>query len=175
MKTIYIILTNSGTMLSKIIRVYTKNTYTHVSIALQENPNEFYSFGRLNPYNAFWGGFVKESKYVGTFKRFCNAITAIYAMSVTNEQYEIIKNEINTFKSHKNEYRFNTLGLFLVPLKKQIKRYNTFYCAEFVRYVLKRARTDIQNLPVIIKPQDFSKLKNVKLVYKGYLREYCLE
>lgn len=29
-----------------------------------------YSFGRLNPYNPFWGGFVHESIDKGTFKRF---------------------------------------------------------------------------------------------------------
>lgn len=47
-KKIYIILTYSGTILSRLIKVYTREKYCHVSVALDENLNEMYSFGRLN-------------------------------------------------------------------------------------------------------------------------------
>lgn len=46
---IYILLTHSGSLLSKCINIYTKEPYTHVSIALDTNLKELYSFGRLNP------------------------------------------------------------------------------------------------------------------------------
>ena len=48
MKKIYIILTHTGTMLSKIIKKYTKDEFSHVSIALDKELNRMYSFGRLN-------------------------------------------------------------------------------------------------------------------------------
>ena len=73
MKKIYIILTHTGTTLSKIIKNYTKDEFSHVSISLDKDLNEMYSFGRLNPYNPFWGGFVHEGINFGTFKRFKNA------------------------------------------------------------------------------------------------------
>lgn len=69
MKKIYIILTHTGTMLSNIIKKYTKDEFSHVSIALDKELNRMYSFGRLNPYNAFYGGFVHEYINEGTFKR----------------------------------------------------------------------------------------------------------
>ena len=50
-KKIYIVLTYSGTILSRIIRAYTGDEYSHVSIALDKDLEEMYSFGRLNPYN----------------------------------------------------------------------------------------------------------------------------
>lgn len=171
MKTIYIILTNTGTMLSKIIYAYTGNMYTHISIALQEKPYEFYSFGRLNPYNAFLGGFVKEGVNVGTFKRFCNTKAAIYTLQVTESQYNSIKKQIYSFSIYKKNYSFNVIGMFLVPLKVKINKHNSFYCAEFVYYILKLAHIDTNNLPKIIKPIDFLKLDNLHLIYKGYLRE----
>ena len=46
MKKIYIVLTHTGTTLSKIIKTYTKDEFSHVSIALDNKLQEMYSFGR---------------------------------------------------------------------------------------------------------------------------------
>ena len=70
MKKIYIILTYTGTILSKIVKIYTRRENSHVSISLNEDLTKMYSFGRLNPYNPFSGGFVHEEIDKGTFKRF---------------------------------------------------------------------------------------------------------
>ena len=172
MKKIYIVLTHTGTILSNIIKKYTKHTYTHVSISLDKELNELYSFGRLNPYNAFLGGFVKEGINIGTFKRFKNTKTEIYELEVDDLQQEKIRNIINIMKSRKNRYKFNTLGLILVSINKKIIRKNTFYCAEFVRYLLKRAGIDVSMMPKIVRPEDLKKVKGLKLVYTGILKEY---
>lgn len=48
---------------------------------------------------------------------------------------------------------------------------NSFYCAEFVKYVLDKS--DIKNnLPEIIKPEDFKKLEDSRIIYDGLLRNY---
>ena len=60
MKEIYIVLTHTGTTLSKLIKSYTKDEFSHVSIALDIKLEKMYSFGRLNPYNPFVAGFVHE-------------------------------------------------------------------------------------------------------------------
>lgn len=60
MKKIYIVLTHTGTYLSRFIRFYTKATYSHVSLGLDRNLNELYSFGRKYPYIAIIGRFVRE-------------------------------------------------------------------------------------------------------------------
>ena len=86
MKKIYIILTHSGSLLSKAIKTVKKYEYTHVSIALDKELHQMYSFGRLYPYNAFIGGFVQESPNYGTFKRFSKTKTKILCLNVTNEQ-----------------------------------------------------------------------------------------
>ena len=72
MKEIYIVLTHTGTTLSGVVKFYTRKKYTHVSIGLDSELNELYSFGRLNPYNPFKGGFVREDLNNGTFARFKN-------------------------------------------------------------------------------------------------------
>ena len=94
MKKIYIVLTHTGTVLSKIVRFYTGKEFSHVSISLDEDLNQMYSFGRLNPYIPFIGGFVKESPHYGTFKRFYKTKTKIYSLEVDDYQYKKIRKMI---------------------------------------------------------------------------------
>ena len=171
MKQIYIILTHTGTTLSKIIKSFTKDEFSHVSISLDINLEKMYSFGRTNPYNPFWGGFVHESVNSGTFKRFKRTKALIYSLEVADKQYEIIDRLINHMKSYKKIYRFNVFGLFGVGFNKKVKIKHGFYCAEFVKYILKKADIDIE-LPELIRPENFKDIKNAKIIYKGLLREY---
>ena len=172
MRKIYLIQSCTGTVLSDIIKGYTKNQYTHISISLDKELNEMYSFGRLTPYNPFWGGFVHEYVDKGTFARFYNTDSAIFELEVTDEQYEKVKQKIGYVEKNKESYKFNIAGLFMVAANKRRVKKNTFYCAEFVRYVLKRSKINTKVLPKIIKPQDFSKLEGLSLVYEGKLRDY---
>ena len=175
MKDIYIVLTNTGTMLSSIIKYWTKNRNTHVSIALDRDLVELYSFGRVNPYNAFIGGFVKEGIDIGTFKRFSNTTTQIYSLSVTEEQYRKIQETIWDVQNNRETYKFNIIGLLFAGFNKNRTRKNKFYCAEFVKYVLYSSRIDAVNYSLIIKPEDFKKISNLRLIYQGLLKEYNMK
>lgn len=173
MKKIYIILTHTGTILSTIIKYYTKDEFSHVSIALDADLEEMYSFGRLHPYNPFLGSFVHESIKKGTFKRFKNTKAKVYSLFVTDDQYEKARKVIEYFNCNREKYRFNLLGLACVSINKKITKKNTFYCAEFVRHILKVSGvTEINELPQIIKPEDFKKMKGIILEYSGLLRNY---
>ena len=174
MQKIYIVLTHTGTLLSKIIRKWTKDEFTHVSIALDEDLNQMYSFGRLNPYNPFWGGFVQEGIHIGTFKRFKKTEAFIYSLDITQEQYIMAKNEIRRIEEHKTEYYFNVLGLLAVGFHKKIQPNHSFYCAEFVKYILESAEIPI-NLPTIVRPEDFKFIKDYTIIYSGKLKKYNKE
>lgn len=172
MKYIYIVLSHTGTLLSRIIKLVTGNEYTHSSIALNESLDEMYSFGRLNPYNPFLGGFVQEGKGIGTFKRFKNTKVGVYKLEVTDEQYCEILENIKYIEKNKEKFKFNILGLALAGINKRVVKKNTFYCAEFVRYVLKKSGINVENLPKTIKPESFKEITNARLIYKGLLRNY---
>ena len=139
MKKIYIVLTHTGTTLSRIIKGFTKDEFSHVSISLDSNLKEMYSFGRLEPYNPFWGGFVHEYIDRGTFKRFYKTKTKIYSMQITDEQYEKAKNAIYKIEQEKENYKFNIIGLLAVGFHKKIGKEYSFYCAEFVKYVMEKS------------------------------------
>lgn len=170
MKKIYIVLTYTGTILSKIVKVYTRKEFSHVSIALDEDLKEMYSFGRLNAYNPFWGGFVHEGLDRGTFKRFKKTKARVYSLSVKDEQYEKVKEVIRDIQNNRLDYNFNILGLIGVVINYKIKRERYFYCAEFVKYVLEES--NICYLPDVVKPEDFKDIDDLNVVYNGRLQEY---
>lgn len=170
-KKIYIVLTYTGTLLSKVIKIYTKAEYCHVSLSLDENLNEMYSFGRLNPYNPFNGGFVHEKINHGTFKRFKNTKAEIYSINLTNKQYKKIKRIIGKFKKDRKLYKFNIIGLFGVGFNLKYKKEKTFYCAEFVKYLIDNANIRMK-LPELVKPIDFKDVNSLELMYRGILRNY---
>lgn len=173
MQKIYIVLTYTGTILSRAVKVYTRKKYSHISIALDKELKEMYSFGRLNPYNPFIGGFVHESINSGTFKRFKNTTTRIYSLSVSDKQYEKIKATIKEVADNKDNYKFNILGLIAVMFNINLNRDKCFYCAEFIKYLLDESNVDI-GLPATIKPEDFYNISGSEDVYIGRLSEYTL-
>lgn len=168
---IYIVLTYTGTFLSRFIKIYTGDEFSHVSLSLDKNLNEMYSFGRLNPYNPFIGGFIHEKIDDGTFKRFPKTKAAIYALRVTPHQYNKIKQIIKVMKKERSNYKFNIIGLFAIGLNIKYQKANAFYCAEFVKYLIDEANINI-NLPVLVKPNDFKKIEKLKLKYQGTLKNY---
>lgn len=171
MRKIYIVLTHTKTILSRLIKEFTKYEFSHVSISLDVELKEMYSFGRLNAYNPFWAGFVHEYINKGTFKRFYQTRTKIYSLTITDEQYENMKKIINIIKSERKKYKFNIIGLVAAGVHKKIGNEHSFYCAEFVKYVIENAgiKTD---LPDIVKPEDFENINGLEKVYEGLLRKY---
>lgn len=174
-KKIYLVLSQTGTVFSRILKFFTHAEYNHVSISLTADMEKMYSFGRLNPYNAFVGGFVEEGKDKGTFKRFENTKVLIFEIAVSNEKYNIIKYFIKYFVQHKTEFHYNYLGLLFACFKKDYKRKNRFYCSQFVRTCLACCNVENANeLPKIIKPIDFLKLKNKRILFTGLLKNYII-
>lgn len=174
MKEIYIILTYTGTVLSKLIRIATKDEFSHVSISLDQNLSEMYSFGRINPYNPFFGGFVHESPLNGTFKRFeKTTYSKIYTLKVNDEQYKILQERLNKMWMNNKIYKFNILGLIGAKFRYKVTRKNSYYCAEFIKQLMDEALIN-NNLPQVAKPDDFKNIKDINLCYCGMLKDYDL-
>ena len=168
---IYIILTYSGTVLGKLIKMYTRSDYSHVSLSLDEKLTKMYSFGRLNAYNPFIGGFVHEGVNIGTFKRFKKTKAIIYSLDLTEEQYNKLSSIIKRMEKKKYLYKFNTVGLFAAAFNIKFKKNNCFYCAEFIKYLMEEADVKL-SLPEVTKPTDFENINSLELEYNGILKNY---
>ena len=125
MKKLYIVLAHTGTILSRIIRMWTGDEYTHASIALDEDLNEMYSFGRKNAYIAFIGGFVREGIKFGTFKRFYKSEIGVYELEVTEEQLMKWHDMPYCTEKFKSQHGLYSLGIKLftwLGIEKRIRK-----------------------------------------------------
>ncbi|MGM0901595.1 MAG: hypothetical protein ACQEXB_10930 [Bacillota bacterium] len=166
----YILLTDTGTVFTKLIKLYTKKPYNHASIAFDSDLSEVYSFGRKTINNPFIGGFVKED-VMSTL--FIQAECAIYSFEVTEAQSEKMKHYIQEIEAEKEHYRYNFLGLFGFILNKPIKRKKAFFCSQFVASVLKVGNIiDFEKPVSLVAPNDLQKLSNLQLEYQGKLEDY---
>lgn len=172
MKTIYVVLTYTGTWLSKVIKISTRHEFAHVSISLDETLQAMFSFGRKKVNNPIIGGFVKERINYGIYKKFKDTEAEIYKLEIQDEGYEHIEDILQHMLQHKEKYKFNIIGLVLAGLHKKAEFRHSFYCAEFVKYILENGKLDLSYLPDPIRPIDFQNLRNAELIYKGKLREY---
>ena len=80
MKTIYILLTRSGTLLSKLVYAATGASYTHASMSFDAELSCLYSSTRKNGYTMFPAGPSKEYLNRGVFRLRDNAPCALYAL-----------------------------------------------------------------------------------------------
>lgn len=169
-KEVYILLTNTGSILTKLIKLYTKKPYNHASIAFDSHLSEVYSFGRKTARNPFIGGFVKEDVRTGLFKQ---ADCAIYSITVTESQIQKMKYYLQEIEDKKKQYRYNFLGLFGVMFNKPIKRNNAFFCSQFVAFLLKKSNIIDFHKPIsLIAPYDLQTVSKIQFLYEGKLKGY---
>jgi hypothetical protein len=173
MKNIYVVVSKTGSIVSRLIGRATGDPYTHASIALDDSLEPMYSFGRIYTNNPVIGGFVKESVNYGSMKKFRTAEIVVIQLKVENEQYAEINEYIDAMYRQRKKYHYNYIGFFLAKFGLHIHRDNYFYCSEFVKDLLTRFH--------IIEEKQFSKvvrpveLLNVEgtVVYQGKLCEYA--
>ncbi len=170
---IYILISKTQTMPSKIIKLWTKEPYAHTSLALDIELREMYSFARKGIHNPFNCGFIYENIETGIFGRDTDTTCVVFELGITEEQYENLQNELEKFKSNVKKFRYNYWGIVGVMANKAIEREYNFFCSQFVATVLQRAGINIiDKEPGLVRPEDFRRCKKLKVVYKGLLNCY---
>jgi len=174
-KAVYILLTDTGTVLTKIIKLYTNAPYNHVSIVFDEKLDEIYSFGRKTPRNPLIAGFVKEDVYFGTYRYFDDTSCLLLKIEVTGSEYLRIRNIIQSFTNNKEQFSYNLLGLIGVAIQYPINQKNKYFCSQFVAEVFEKSGLGLWNLPPsLISPNDFLTHPRFEIVYEGSLYHYPL-
>jgi len=170
-RNVYILLTDTGTVLTRIIKFFTKEPLNHASIAFDPELFEVYSFGRKKPLNPLVAGFVKENIRSGIFT---DATSAIYCRSITEKQYQQMISRIKKMEENKNDYKYNFLGLVAVLFNKEIDRKNAYFCSHFVATILDESGIQITNKKPLslVAPHDLQKLSCFQLIYQGKFSSY---
>ncbi|MFT4417181.1 hypothetical protein ACLM5H_25405 [Fredinandcohnia humi] len=170
---VYIVLTDTGTYFTKMIKMFTGDQLNHASISFSKELDSTYSFGRKRPRNPFIGGFVQENFNGKLFK---HATCEIYSCSVSEKDYEKMLTFVRKIEAQKEHYSYNLIGLFGYLLKRRINKKNAFFCSEFVATTLLNGGIKCNDKPpCFVRPSDIIANKNMKLIYQGELSEYLLQ
>ena len=170
---IYVLLSRTHTVPAKLIRLFTREPYSHTSIALDVNLNEMYSFARRGIHNPFDCGFINENIETGIFGLDKNVYCSVYAVPVTAEQYRMIQNEIGSFIKNREIYRYNYTGLVGIMFGKNIVDEKHFFCSQFVSHIFYKSGIKLFSKENgLIRPYDFHIRLKDKRIYKGKLSEY---
>lgn len=160
-KSIYIILTRTTTIVSRMIAHLSGDKYSHASLAFDKDLTSMYSFGRRNPNNPFSGGFCQENVNEGVFKKCKMLPYAIVELKVTCEQYEKINELIQEYIKSAAKYRYNYAGLFFAWTGNAYRYTYRKYCSEFVYDLLYQSGILCEEPPSVIHPQELMRFGHV--------------
>ena len=176
MKKIYIITTYTGTVLSYLIRKISKTPYAHVSIALNEELNPMYSFGRLNPKTPIFAGFVEEKIDEGLYAIRKNTMCRVYSLDVTDLQYNNIYNNIMFVSENRKKYDYDVMALIYLTLNRPRQAEYKYVCSHFVADMLMKSEVGLFDEPSCsIRPDFFYDNEKLTLEYEGLLSQYGKE
>lgn len=170
MNQVYIILSDTGTWFTRLVRLYTKAPYNHASIAFDEDLKEVYSFGRKRSENPLVGGFIKEDLQGSLFH---SATCAVYRCSISERQYNELKSIIHWFSRNSHLYKFNIIGLFGVMLNTHINRKRAFFCSQFVAWLFEQIGFKlVAKNSALTTPADLGEAEPLELMFSGKVRSF---
>jgi hypothetical protein len=173
MRNIYIVISQTGTLFSRLLALYTKDPYNHASIAFDSSLQEMYSFGRRRRYNMLDSGFIIESISGGLFIFFPQARCCVLEIPVTDAEYSAIRDEVDRFCRNHKKYKYNLLGVFTYIFGKSLAREDYYFCSQFVSYLLNKTSFWIR-APQFTRPMDFMSIPNRRIIYEGKVADFCV-
>ncbi len=172
-KHIYILLTKTSSVFSRIIALFMGDKYTHSAISLDKNLDKMYSFGRKRINNPFLGGFTEERINYGVYMFSPFVPCAVLELDATQEQYDNVKKSLEHFVANKKKYKYNYRTLYNHLFSSVRRNKYRFACSEFVYYILHSNNVLDLKIPIgAVRPQTFLDVLSNKIIYKGNLHKY---
>ena len=168
MKSIYILLTKTNTILSKAIHAAPGNQYTHSALSLDDSFTRLYSFGRKYKYSYLPAGFVQESVNTGLLGDSDDVECAVYELKISNRKYKKLCKILDEMEAEVELYQYNILGLILCLFGVENQRRHYFFCSQFVSYVLMKSGVmEFGKAPSLIRPADFQTMPEANQIFCG--------
>lgn len=167
---VYLLLTDTGSLLSQTIKRFTQQKYNHCSLAFDLELKQTYSFGRKQPWNPINGGFVQEDVHSDFF---LTSDCMVFSLTVTEEQRDKMLAFIEKTELQKQEMKYNFLGLMAANFEIEWQRDYHYFCSEFVATVLVAGEAYLPDKPLsFVAPYDLVNTLPLELVFEGTLYEY---
>ena len=169
-KTVYILLTRSGTWFSRLIHLATDDCYTHASIGLDGPSGPFYSFARKYKHFALPAGLVVEEIGPGVPASRRQIPCCLYALRVPAPVYRRLRRRLTYMYAQRAQYRYNLLGALACYFNHPLPRENHYFCSQFAASLLEDCgAVELTKTPDLIRPADFCRIDRFRPVYQGEL------
>lgn len=161
-KCVYILLTKFTDHASKAIRGLTRSTYTHASIGVDANHEEFYSF--------VTNGFRKEQFCRFSKNRRVETACRLYKIYVSQEIFDEICIILKRHEACAPYYKYSRIGVALCMLHIGHKIRHRYFCSQFVAEILQNSEAiQREKSCSLYLPDDFMEMKELDLCYDGNL------
>ncbi len=172
-KYIYVMLSQTNTWISRLIKIVRKKPYAHASVSFDRRLHHMYSYGRIWFWCSSIAGLVHELPDRNLYMHKPNTKMVLLRAEVTEEQHERAKHALIDLWNHRYRRPYNTIGLWLSALKIYLPVKHAFFCSQFTAYIVQSAGVDFTDKPYIkVEPEDFRLSDRFEVVYEGSLRDY---
>ena len=166
-RSVYILLTRTSSVLSRLIRALTRAAYTHAALALDEEFEETYSFTRRNPRLIWPAGLARENLWRGLYLTRHDPPCRVYRVRLTEEEYDRIRARVRSMYADRKRYHYNYLGVAANYFGRQYSSPRRYFCSEFVASVVSMRETGGDLCPACTRPMDLIDLPGAECVYEG--------
>lgn len=174
MKTVYVIISQTHTGVAGVIRKFGKTKYNHAAISLDKDLSRMYAFARVKHRSILICGLVKENMYRYSLGKYNYVGSAVFELSVTDEQYSRMEETISKMFME-GDYLYNLFSVMMTPFMGGFSTYKSFSCVEFVMWLLQELGYDINKPLYTYRPDDFMELLGDKKIFEGNLLDFCLD
>lgn len=172
MKSIYLLLTSSGTLLARAIRFMTTDPYTHVSVCFEEDLDSWVSFARRYTRLPLPAGLVEENLETGYYGVHPGIPCALLRLRVSGEAYRRAKREVERMLSRAGDFRYSLWGLWLCRNNIAHNRPFHYFCSQFAGELLLRSgAVRLPKHPSLMRPVDFDLMPQFDCLLRGSLQE----
>ena len=172
MRTIYVLLSRSGTLLSRLVRAATGDEYTHASIAFDERLETLCSMARIFAALPLPAALVCESPGTGYYGRHPDVACALYAVRVSDAGYALARRRLEAMLRRQAEtgnraYRYSLLGLLACRVGRAWTRPGRAFCSQLVAELLLCAGVRLPKAPSLMRPQELAAVGGAVCIWRG--------
>lgn len=170
MKNIYILLTRSQTILSRLVHLSTGDAYTHASIAWDDELTTLCSFARRHSSLPLPAGLVHEELCGGYYDLHRYMPCALLRLSVADETHRLLRERIEEMFTDAARYRYSVAGLLCCRAGRELERDGRCFCSQFVAGMLEKCGAAALDKPAsLMRPEDLLHLPGIQIVHTGRL------
>lgn len=163
---VFIFLSFTGTNMSKLIRGFTHDPYSHSSLSFDTDLTHMMSFNR--------DGFVTENIMDDLWRKNASHIKySLYMYLATEEEYKSMQNFVAQLASKRDKLKYDILGLTNFIFGRGDAREDKYFCSEFVAACIAAGNPNaIKTKPCMTTPYMLAKNRNFVFIKNGTLKHY---